>query len=101
MAMINLYSANVIGNKWNCLYPNLVEVNDEKSLMAAVIRDYVCAEYKGNYRSKDNFISSDCLPVDCDNDHSENPAEWIPRMMWLRHFRMLPFSFITVSTITG
>ena len=77
MAMINLYSANVIGNKWNCLYPNHVEVTDEKSLLSAVIRDYVCAEYKGNYRGKDNFISSDCLPVDCDNDHSENPAEWI------------------------
>lgn len=77
MAMINLYCANVIGIKWNCLYPNHVEVTDEKTLLSAVIRDYVCAEYKGNYRSKDNFISSDCLPVDCDNDHSENPAEWI------------------------
>lgn len=77
MAMINLYRANVIGIKWNCLYPNHVEVTDEKSLLSAVGRDYVCAEYKGNYRSKDNFISSDCLPVDCDNDHSENPADWI------------------------
>ena len=77
MAMINLYSANVIGNKWNCLYPNPVEVDDEKSLMAAVVRDYVCAEYRDNYRSKKNFIVSNCLPVDCDNDHSEKPEDWI------------------------
>lgn len=77
MAMINLYSANVIGNKWNCLYPNLVEVNDEKSLMAAVVHDYVCAQYRDNYRSKKNFIVSNCLPEDCDNEHSENPEDWV------------------------
>ena len=58
MAMINLYRANVIGIKWNCLYPNHVEVTDEKTLLSAVTRDYVCAEYKGNYRSKDNFRES-------------------------------------------
>ena len=77
MAMINLHSANVIGNKWNCLYPNPVEVDDEKSLMAAVAHDYVCAQYRDNYRSKKNFIVSNCLPVDCDNEHSENPEDWI------------------------
>lgn len=77
MSLINLYSANVIGNKWNCLYPNPVEVDDEKSLMAAVVHDYVCAQYRDNYRSKKNFIVSNCLPVDCDNEHSENPEDWI------------------------
>ena len=41
------------------------------------ICDYVCAEYMNNYRSGDNFLGSDCLPVDCDNDHSENPADWV------------------------
>lgn len=37
----------------------------------------MCAEYKNNYRNSDNFIGSDCLPVDCDNDHSENPNDWV------------------------
>ncbi|MBQ2724857.1 MAG: primase C-terminal domain-containing protein, partial [Clostridia bacterium] len=36
----------------------------------------VCAEYLGNYRSNGNFVGSDCLSVECDNDHSENPADW-------------------------
>lgn len=30
-----------------------------------------------SYRNGDNFLGSDCLPVDCDNDHSENPADWV------------------------
>ena len=46
--------------------------------MAKLIgRDHVCAEYKNNYRNKDTFILSDNTPMDCDNDHSDNPDEWI------------------------
>jgi putative DNA primase/helicase len=75
--MFTLYSADIIGNPGNCSYPNKTEVTDEASLRAAVCHDYVCAEYKNSYRSGDNFLGSDCLPVDCDNDHSEDPADWV------------------------
>lgn len=75
--MFTLYSANIIGNPSNCSYPNKTEVTDGDSLRAAVCHDYVCAEYKNNYRSGDNFLGADCLPVDCDNDHSEDPADWV------------------------
>ena len=74
--MFTLYSANCLGRSDNCLYPNKVEVVDADSLIQGVSHDYVCAEYKGNYRSNDNYIGSDCLSVECDNDHSENPADW-------------------------
>ena len=74
--MFTLYSANCLGQPDNCLYPNKVDVTDTDSLIAAVSRDYVCAEYQGNYRSNDNYIGSNCLSVECDNDHSENPADW-------------------------
>lgn len=75
--MFTLYSADIIGNPSNCSYPNKTEVTDVDSLRAAVCHDYVCAEYKNNYRSGDNFLGADCLPVDCDNDHSEDPADWV------------------------
>ncbi len=39
--------------------------------------DHVCAKYKDYYRDKDRFIKSDVLPMDCDNDHSERPEDWI------------------------
>jgi len=74
--MFTLYSANCLGRSDNCLYPNKVEVVDAESLIKAVSHDYVCAEYRGNYRSNDNYIGSDCLSVECDNDHSEKPSEW-------------------------
>lgn len=72
-----LYSSNCLEVPENCTYPHKVEVTGKDSLIEAVKHDYVCAEYQGNYRSNDNFIGSDCLPVDCDNDHSDDPEEWV------------------------
>ena len=61
----------------NCTYAHRVEVTGKDSLVQAVSHDYVCAEYRDGYRSNDNFLGSDCLPVDCDNDHSDDPEEWV------------------------
>lgn len=75
--MFTLYSADYIGAPGNCSYPHKIEVTDTASFAEAVSRDYVCAEYMNHYRNGDNFLGSDCLPVDCDNDHSENPEDWV------------------------
>lgn len=72
-----LYRSNCLEVPENCTYPHKVEVTGKDSLIEAVKHDYVCAEYQGNYRSNDNFIGSDCLPVDCDNDHNDDPDEWV------------------------
>lgn len=72
-----IYSADVTGVQSNCVYPHRHEVTDAASLKDAVRRDHVCAQYQGNYRGKDTFITSNCVVMDIDNDHSENPEEWI------------------------
>lgn len=79
MNMLNftIYTADCVGNSGNCLYPNKMIVTDKDSFIAATKMDHVTAKYKGNYRSKDNFEFSDCIPLDCDNDHSDNPNEWV------------------------
>lgn len=75
--MFTIYSADVTGNPGNCSYPHKHVILDEASLKSAISHDYVCAEYRNSYRNGENFIGSDCLPVDCDNDHSVNPADWM------------------------
>ncbi len=72
-----LYRADCIGNRGNCLYPNKINIADEAALKEAVKCDYVSGEYQNSYRSGANFIGADCLPVDCDNDHSEKPEDWV------------------------
>ena len=74
---MTVYAAKCTGNATNCLYPTKVNLTDEEIARKAFSRDTVFAEYKGNYRSNDNFIRSNVIPFDCDNDHSDEPSEWI------------------------
>lgn len=71
-----IYSADCIGKPANCQYPHQNIVHDSSSLQSAVSHDHVCAMYQNHYRNIDNFIKADCLPMDCDNDHSDLPADW-------------------------
>ena len=72
-----MYHADCIGQEKNCQYRHRVEITDEASLLEVVRHDYVCAEYQDGYRSNNNFIGSDCVAMDFDNDHSENPEDWV------------------------
>ena len=74
---ITVYAASCRGNPTNCLYPHRIEITDEASAAKAFSRDIVCAEYRNNYRSVENFLIANALPMDCDNDHSNDPALWI------------------------
>ncbi|MGE4341501.1 MAG: phage/plasmid primase, P4 family [Bacilli bacterium] len=75
--MFTMYYSDYLINQTNCLYPHKTEIIDSETLKTAVSKDYVCALYKDNYRSVDNFLGSDCLAVDCDNDHSDDPSSWV------------------------
>ena len=74
---ITVYAANCRENPTNCLYPQRIEITDETSATKAFSRDIVCAEYQNNYRSVENFLIANALPMDCDNDHSNDPTQWI------------------------
>lgn len=77
MLEFTIYTADCAGNSGNCLYPNKMCIKDKASFSQATRMDHVTAKYKGHYRSKDNFEEADCIPFDCDNDHSENPSDWM------------------------
>lgn len=63
-----IYSSDVKSAPQNCLYPKRIEVKDKESLIEAVKNDHVCAKYKDNKRSNENFISSNVLVMDVDNE---------------------------------
>lgn len=75
--MITLYISNCRQNEKNTIYPKKVEIGSVFDLKTAVSNDYVCARYKGSKRGNDNFVESDCLPFDIDNDHTEDEGKWI------------------------
>lgn len=74
---MKIYTSAFLGVATNATYPHEREINTTEDLRAAVSKDYVCAAYRNHYRSNDNFLGSDCLPADCDNDHSDDPRQWV------------------------
>ena len=74
---MTFYTANCRGNAKNSLYPNRRVIDNEDDCMEVVAFDHVCAEFKGCRRGGDNFLSCDVDVMDCDNSHSDDPAEWI------------------------
>lgn len=74
---MTFYTANCRGNAKNSIYPNKRVVDNEDDCMEVMAFDHVCAEFKNCRRSGDNFLSCDVDVMDCDNDHSDNPADWV------------------------
>lgn len=65
------------GIQTSTVYPNKVRITDDKSLLNAVQYDHVGAEFTNHTRSNSNFIKSDVIVMDIDNDKTNNPNEWI------------------------
>ena len=61
----------------NCTYSTRIEIENAETAKKAFLFDCVFAQYKDNYRSRDNFQWSNALPFDCDNDHTDDPEMWI------------------------
>lgn len=74
---LTIYSASCVGNAANTIYPNKAEITNKDDMVSVIARDHVCAEFKKAHRSIDDFISFDVEVMDCDNDHSDNPKDWI------------------------
>jgi putative DNA primase/helicase len=72
-----VFTASCTGREANCRYPQKREIQNAQDLKEAAAFDHVCAAYKNNYRSRENFLWSDVVVMDCDNNHTENPQEWV------------------------
>ena len=74
---LTIHRSNVQSNAKNCTYDVKCLIKNIEQLKEAVCFDHVCANFKNNYRNKDNFLECDCDVFDCDNEHSDNPNDWI------------------------
>ena len=65
------------GNAANKKYSARAAITSLETLIEAVQYDHVSGVFRNDERSNDNFTAADCLMMDCDNDHSDNPADWL------------------------
>ena len=90
--MFYIYSSNQRENEANVIYGREFKIDNEELFTQAVSYDYVCAKFKDNQRSNKNFISSDCIAMDIDNDHSDSPREWITPDRVAKFFHEVKFA---------
>ena len=74
---LTIYTADCTGDAANCRYPHKVDATNAAELAEAVAFDHVAASYLNDYRSNENFMEATVIEMDVDNDHSEDPAEWL------------------------
>ncbi|MDU2072118.1 MAG: hypothetical protein E7E80_05960 [Cutibacterium avidum] len=77
MIELTLHTATVAGAAHNTSYPHLARIRTAEDLAAAAGFDHVAATYRSGHRSSSNFVCSDCVVMDVDNDHTEQVADWI------------------------
>ena len=92
---LTLFTSGQAGNQTTTAYPNHISVTDEQSLIQAVQFDHVAASYQNNTRSTANFLQSDVVVMDIDNDHTENPDEWVTAEMLEELFDDYQFALAT------
>ena len=96
MTNFKIYRANTSGNNKNNFYPTEIQVTSTNIMEDVVRFDHVGAKFKDYIRKNENFIESNVIIMDCDNDHSENPDDWItPKKL---HEKIPDVTFIAVSS---
>lgn len=73
----DVYYGNCCGNKKNCLYAHKGIAKTADEFKGFLKYDHTFIQFKGNYRSKDNFIKTSAVVFDCDNEFSDEPSKWI------------------------
>ena len=75
--VLTVYYSNHCGNAKNCLYPNSGTSDNPDELRVLFSHDHTFIDFKDNYRSKENFLNATVATFDNDNDHSDDPKDWV------------------------
>ena len=89
-----LYTAGCTGDRKNCLYPKRTEITSADDLIAAAAFDHVAAAYTDNYRSIQNYIGSDVVVMDVDNENTDDPSSWVSPEDLAREFSDLSYAIV-------
>lgn len=77
MTEFTLSVSTVAEKGGNTYYAHRVTIKTKEDLMSAVKFDHVAGVFYENRRSIKNFLWSDVIFLDVDNDHTERPEDWM------------------------
>ena len=73
---LSIHYADCRGRESNCRYPHNTSVHNAEELKPLLAFDHTFISFRNNYRDEDNFLCTDVVVVDCDNEHSDNADDW-------------------------
>ena len=74
---LTVYHSGSCGNAKNCTYPHVGTGSTPEELKQLFRYDHTLIRFKNNYRCIDNFLEAAVVVLDNDNDHSDDPADWV------------------------
>ena len=74
---IMVFHSGNCGNAQNCKYPYSGIGSTPEELKKLFCYDHTFIRFKNNYRSKENFLEATIAALDNDNDHSDDPKDWV------------------------
>ena len=81
---ITLFQADCLYQPANCQYPHKMVITSKTDMAKLQSRDHVCAEYKNNYRSNNNFIVSDNMTMNIRKIRMSG----LQKKSWMQYFPM-------------
>ncbi|MCS4487516.1 phage/plasmid primase, P4 family [Streptococcus sciuri] len=83
------------GVQTTTVYPHQVTITDNTTLQSIAQYDHVAGLFSNNTRSNANFIKSNVLVMDIDNDHTENTDDWVTEKLLKDIFADYNFALVT------
>lgn len=74
---LTVYHSDSCGNAKNCTYPHVSTGSTENELKQLFRYDHALIRFKNNYRCIENFLEAAVVVLDNDNDHSDDPSDWV------------------------
>lgn len=76
MTKMTLYRNNKKQAESYTYYNIKCTIESLSDLQDVALYDHVSCAYKNNHRANEDFISADCVMMDLDNSHSDDPEDW-------------------------
>ena len=94
MKPIHISGSHTRGKQTNTSFTVHYEVKSLEEMKAVGKFDHVCGSFQNDKLETENFITTDCIFMDCDNDHTENSDLWLtPDILHIR-LEDVPFYYI-------
>lgn len=96
---LTLSVSSLKGSRGNTRYEERRVIRSREELLDAVQQDHVCGVFRNNRRSIDGFLEADVLMLDCDNEQSEETADWITLEQAAKIFSEFNFALVPSRAI--